>query len=58
MFAEHCIPILEKKKGYSEKDIISTCEKASGTVIKRFFDKYVYGTEDFEIPLNRMLELY
>ena len=45
----------KKQKGYSEQDIISLCEKAAGTSFKPFFDKYVYGTEDFEIPLNECL---
>jgi predicted metalloprotease with PDZ domain len=45
----------KKQKGYSEQDIISLCEKAAGTSLKPFFDKYVYGTEDFETPLNECL---
>ena len=45
----------KKQKGYSEQDIISLCEKAAETSLKPFFDKYVYGTEDFEIPLNECL---
>ncbi|MES2568354.1 MAG: M61 family peptidase [Bacteroidota bacterium] len=41
----------KKNKGYSEKDIVDICEKVSGTSLKTFFDQYIYGTEDFEIPL-------
>jgi predicted metalloprotease with PDZ domain len=42
----------KKHKGYTEQDIISVCEKTAGASLKTFFDNYVYGTEDFEIPLN------
>lgn len=42
----------KKNKGYSEQDIISICEKTAGVSFKAFFDKYVYGTEDFEILLS------
>ncbi|MES2513721.1 MAG: PDZ domain-containing protein [Bacteroidota bacterium] len=42
----------KQQKGYSEQDIIALCEKAAGISFKSFFDKYVYGTEDFEVPLN------
>lgn len=42
----------KKQKGYSEKDVITICETAAGVSLKEFFDKYVYGTENFEIPLN------
>ncbi|MBI3520971.1 MAG: M61 family metallopeptidase [Bacteroidetes bacterium] len=42
----------KKNRGYSEQDIISVCEKIAGTSLKEFFDKYVYGTEDFEVPLS------
>jgi predicted metalloprotease with PDZ domain len=42
----------KKNKGYSEQNIITLCEKAAGTSLKSFFDNYVYGTEDFELPLN------
>lgn len=45
----------KQNKGYTEQDIISLCEKAAGTSLKSFFDKYVYGTEDFEVPLNECL---
>ena len=38
-------------KGYSEKDIISICEKTAGVPLTDFFNKYVYGTEDFEPQL-------
>ena len=46
----------KKNQGYLEKDIIELCEKAAGTSLKTFFDQYVYGTEDFEIPLNQCFE--
>lgn len=39
-------------KGYTEKDIIHICNKFSGTNLSDFFDKYIYGTEDFENQLN------
>lgn len=42
----------KQQKGYTEQDIISLCEKAAGASLKEFFDRYVYGTENFEIPLN------
>lgn len=42
----------KKHKGYSEKDIISICEKMAGVSLADFFNKYVYGTEDFETPLK------
>jgi len=42
----------KKNKGYSEQDIIATCEKMAGVSLKDFFDKYVYGTEDFDVPLT------
>ncbi|MBA4240600.1 MAG: hypothetical protein C0448_07735, partial [Sphingobacteriaceae bacterium] len=42
----------KKNKGYSEQDIIATCEKMAGASLKDFFDKYVYGTEDFDVPLS------
>ncbi len=38
-------------KGYSEKDIISICEKMAVVSLNDFFNKYVYGTEDFESQL-------
>jgi predicted metalloprotease with PDZ domain len=41
----------KKNKGYSEQDIITTCEKMVGVSLKDFFNQYVYGTEDFDIPL-------
>ncbi len=41
----------KKNNGYSETDIISLCEKLAGTSLKDFFEKYVYGTEDFQKPL-------
>lgn len=42
----------KKGKGYSEQDIITLCERASGVSLKEFFNKYVYGTDNFEEPLN------
>ena len=39
-------------KGYSEKDIISICEKMAGVSLGSFFEKYVFGTEDYEKPLT------
>ncbi|MBP8033309.1 MAG: M61 family metallopeptidase [Bacteroidia bacterium] len=42
----------KKHKGYSEQDIIATCEKMAGVSLKDFFDQYVYGTEDFDVPLK------
>lgn len=42
----------KKQKGYTEQDIMALCEKAAGVSLKSFFDKYVYGTENFEEPLN------
>jgi predicted metalloprotease with PDZ domain len=42
----------KKNRGYSEQDIIATCEKMAEVSLKEFFDKYVYGTEDFDVPLS------
>lgn len=39
-------------KGYTEKDIIALCEKTAGVSLAVFFDRYVYGTEDFEPQLT------
>ena len=38
--------------GYTEKDIISICEKMAGVSLHTFFEKYVYGTEDYEAQLS------
>ena len=46
----------KKQKGYSEEDIVSICEKMAGVSLKDFFDKYVYGTEDFETPLQNCFD--
>lgn len=42
----------KKQKGYSEIDLITICEKMAGISLREFFDNYVYGTEDFEVPLQ------
>ncbi len=42
----------KKNKGYTEQDIITICEKTAGISFKAFFDKYVYGTDDFEMQLT------
>ncbi|MDF2448248.1 MAG: peptidase [Bacteroidota bacterium] len=42
----------KKKIGYTERDIVQLCEKAAGVSLSFFFDKYVYGTEDFSTPLQ------
>lgn len=42
----------KKHKGYSEQDIIATCEAMAGVSLIEFFDKYVYGTEDFDSLLS------
>ncbi len=39
-------------KGYSENDIISICEKMAGVSLGSFFEKYVFGTDDYEAPLT------
>lgn len=41
-----------KKNGYTESDIIRCCETVAVVSLKHIFDKYVYGTEDFESMLN------
>ena len=46
----------KKIKGYSENDIITLCEKAAGISLKNFFEKYVYGTEDFETQLKECFD--
>jgi predicted metalloprotease with PDZ domain len=38
-------------KGYAEADIIALCEKTAGIPLGDFFNRYVYGTEDFEPQL-------
>ncbi len=43
-------------KGYSEKDIITLCEQAAGISLSDFFNRYVYGTEDFEPQLTECFE--
>jgi predicted metalloprotease with PDZ domain len=42
----------KKQRGYSEKDIIAICEKAAGVSLAGFFKNYVYGSENFEMPLQ------
>lgn len=39
-------------KGYSEHDIISICEKMAGVSLSSFFEKYVFGTDDYESILT------
>jgi predicted metalloprotease with PDZ domain len=39
-------------KGYSENDIISICEKMAGVSLSSFFEKYVFGTDDYESILT------
>jgi predicted metalloprotease with PDZ domain len=41
----------KKEIGYSENDILVICEKIAGVSLTPFFEKYVYGTEDFESQL-------
>lgn len=43
-------------KGYTEKDIIRICNKFSGTDLTNFFEKYIYGTDDFENQLNECFD--
>jgi len=38
--------------GYSEKDIISICEKTAGCSLKSFFENHVYGTENYDLSLS------
>ncbi len=42
----------KKNKGYTEENIKELCNSFAGVSLKDFFDKYVYGTDDFETPLN------
>lgn len=42
----------KKNKGYSEEKLITLCEKTAGTSLRSFFNKYIYGTEDFEPQLQ------
>ena len=46
----------KRQRGYSEKDVIDICEKIAGVSLIDFFNKYVYGTEDFEIPLKECFD--
>jgi len=46
----------KKQKGYSETDIISICERIAGVSLNDFFNKYVYGTDDFEFALKECFE--
>jgi predicted metalloprotease with PDZ domain len=42
--------------GYTEKDIIRICNKFSGIDLSNFFEKYIYGTDDFENQLNECFD--
>ena len=46
----------KKNKGYTEQDIIDICKKAAGADLSDFFNKYVYGTEDFTTPLQECFD--
>lgn len=46
----------KKKKGYTEKDIVSLCENAAGVSLQNIFDNHVYGTTDFEPILKECFE--
>ncbi len=45
----------KKGKGYSEADINSLVAKVAGKNYDEFFNKYVYGFEDYEQQLNECL---
>ncbi len=42
----------KKEKGYTEEDIKTLCNDVAGASLNTIFEKYVYGTEDFEPQLN------
>lgn len=42
----------KKGIGYTEQNIMDLCNEAAGVSLQEIFDKYVYGTEDFEPMLN------
>jgi len=42
----------KRQKGYTEADIIRLCGEAAGVSLGEFFDRYVFGTADFE-PMLR-----
>jgi len=42
----------KKNKGYTEQDIMDLCKEVSGVSFEGFFKNYVYGTEDFFVPLT------
>lgn len=45
-----------QKKGYTEKDYKNLVEKVAGTSFNEFFEKYVYGTHDYEPLLKICLD--
>lgn len=47
----------KKKKGYTEKDIVSICEAVSGTNLKAFFDTHVYKATSYHALLGELLSL-
>lgn len=46
----------KKNKGYNEIDIKNSCNEFATISLNDFFDKYVYGTEDFETSLYECFE--
>lgn len=42
----------KKEKGYTEQDVMDICKATAGADFTDFFNKYVYGTEDFMPPLQ------
>lgn len=42
----------KKQIGYTESDIQTICEKMAGISLNSFFQNYVFGTQDYNIPLT------
>ncbi|MES2132633.1 MAG: PDZ domain-containing protein [Bacteroidota bacterium] len=46
----------KKNRGYTEQDIIDICKSTAGADLSGFFNKYVYGTDDFTTPLQESFD--
>lgn len=46
----------KKGKGYREQDIKNLCIQAAGTDLNEFFNRFVYGTDDFEPVLRECFD--
>lgn len=46
----------KKEKGYTEQDVMDICKITADVDFTDFFNKYVYGTEDFMLPLQECFD--